>query len=122
MREHRLAGEGLGDLEVDLGELDKAGDDELAKGSQPVQIKAGVEDAEGLRLGTDVPIGSLVTVNLRRRVIQDRLQQVTTTITNSANTPTVSIQGLVGSPDAGLTREQKRFLAINKTLRKVVAR
>lgn len=106
----------------DLGELDKAGDDELAKGSQPVQIKASIEDAEGLRLGTDVPIGALVTINLRRRVIQDRLQQVTTTISNTANTPTVSVVGVVGSSDAGLTRDQKRFLAMNKTLRKVVAR
>lgn len=106
----------------DTGELDKAGDDALAKGAQPVQIKAQIEDAEGLRLGTDVPLGALVTVNLRRRVIHDRLQQVTTTITNVQGNATVSVQGVVGSAEAGLTRDQKRFLAVNKTLRKVVAR
>lgn len=107
---------------TDTGELDKAGDDALLEGAQPVQISAPVLDAPGLRLGIDVPIGALVQLDLRRRTIADRLQQITTVIGASDGGPTVQVSGLVGSPDAGLTRTQKEFLAMRKTLRKVVAR
>lgn len=101
-------------------ELDKAGDDALAAGAQPVAVEAPINDAPDLRLGTDVPLGSLVTLDLRRRVIVDRLQQITTAI-SASDGPTVQVSGLVGSPDAGLTRSQKEFLAMKRQLRKVAS-
>jgi hypothetical protein len=104
-------------------ELDKAGDDALASGAQPVSITAPILDAdEPLRLGVDVPPGALVALDLRRRFVQERLQQVTTTISSRSGSPTVEVAGLVGSTDVGLTRTQKEFLDMKKTLRKVAAR
>lgn len=107
---------------TDTGELDKAGDDALADGAQPVQIAATVLDAPGLRLGADVPLGALVTLDLDGQLVVDRLRQVTTTIAVSSGEATQTVTGLVGSPDAGLTRTQKELLQMRKSLRKVVAR
>lgn len=107
---------------TDTSELDKAGDDALTEGSQPVSISAPISDSPGLRLGVDVPLGALVTLDLDDERVVDRLQQLTTSITGASGEPTVSVTGVVGSPDAGLTRAQRDFLAMRKTLRKVVTR
>ncbi|WP_426566374.1 Gp37-like protein [Angustibacter sp. McL0619] len=105
----------------DTGELDKAGDDALATGAQPVQLNAPVIDLPDLRLGVDVQLGDLVTVDLRRWVVQDRLQQITTVISGDPGSPTVTVTGVIGSDEAGLTRTQKEFLAMKRQLRKVVS-
>ncbi len=101
-----------------LGELDKAGNDALAEAATPVEISATIPDVEGMHLGVDVPIGSLVGLDLDGSFITDRLRQVTTDIT-----PTGDVKsGVVGSPEAGLTRDQKQFLNLSKSIRKVQAR
>ncbi|MGN6245106.1 MAG: Gp37-like protein [Motilibacteraceae bacterium] len=107
---------------TDTAELDKAGDDALAEGSQPVSISAPILDSPGLRLGVDVPLGALVTLDLDDERVVDRLRQLTTRIAVDSGSPTVSVEGVVGTADAGLTRSQKEFLAMRKTLRKVVTR
>lgn len=101
----------------DTDELDRAGDDAIRDGSEPVVVKCSLPDAPGMRLITDVPIGSLVSLDLDGDHVVDRLRQVTTTITADGSTRT----GVVGSADAGLTREQKRFLKTRRALRKVQA-
>lgn len=102
----------------DTAELDKAGDDEIADGAEPVQIRATVPDVEGMRLVSNVPVGSLVGLDLDGDFIVDRLRQVTTEIAADGTT----ISGVVGSSDAGLTRDQTAFLKLRKALRKVQAR
>lgn len=104
-----------------IADLNKAGDDALASGAQPVQISAQVLDSPALPLAS-VPLGALVTLNLDGRVVVDRLRTVTTDYSATSGQPTFSISGVVGSPDAGLTRSQKDFLSMRKSLRKVVAR
>ena len=102
----------------DTGELDKAGDDALSDGSAPVEIRATLPDVPDLRLVTDVPLGSLVGLDLDGEFVTDRLRQVTTEIDAAGGSAT----GVVGSSDAGMTRDQKRFLDVRKSLRKVQAR
>lgn len=98
-------------------ELDKAGDDQLASDATPVDIRATLPDVAGMRLVTDIPLGSKVGLDLGDFYVSDRLRQVTTTISPSGDTAT----GVVGSSDAGLTRDQKQFLKLRKALRKVQA-
>jgi hypothetical protein len=102
----------------DLGELDKAGDDELADKANPVDISAEIPDVPGMRLGVDVPLGSIVGLDLDGDFVTDRLRQVTTSITAEGDV----VKGVVGSSDAGLTRDQKKFLSLRKAIRKVQAR
>lgn len=101
----------------DTGELDKAGDDQLASDATPVDIRATLPDVPTMRLITDVPIGSKVGLDLGDFYVSDRLRQVTTTIAPEG----VTASGVVGSSDAGLTRDQKQFLKLRKALRKVQA-
>lgn len=103
-----------------LAELDKAGDDALAQGSSPVQITAPILDSTtpGTRLATDVPVGALVGLNLGRRFLKARLRELTTT---AAGSSPISVTGLVGSSDAGLTVDQKELIAMRQSMRKVVA-
>jgi hypothetical protein len=107
---------------TDTGELDKAGDDAILEGSQPVSIEAEVRSTQGLRLGSDVPIGSLVALDLDGERLVDRLRTITTTIQATSGEPTVKTVGKVGSADGGLTRTQKEFIAMRKSMRKVVNR
>lgn len=102
----------------DTGELDRAGDSSLADGANPVSITAVLPDAPDMRLITDVPIGSVVSLDLDGDLVTDRLRQVTTTIAAGGDVRS----GVVGSPDAGLTRDQKKFLKLHKAIRKVQAR
>jgi hypothetical protein len=102
---------------TDTGELDKAGDDEITDGANPVSVKAEIPDVRGMRLITDVPIGSIVGLDLDGDFITDRVRQVTTEITAEGDLVT----GVVGSSDAGLTRDQAQFLKLRKALRKVQA-
>jgi hypothetical protein len=85
-----------------------------------VDITATLLDSPDLPLST-VPIGSLVGLDLDGEFIVDRLRQVTTTF-GASNGPTITVTGLVGSADAGLTRSQKDFLAVQKSLRKVISK
>lgn len=104
---------------TDNTELDKAGDDELAGAAQPVAITAAVLDEPGRRLGVDVPMGALLTLDLDDGLrIVDRLRQVTTTFAVNDGEKSVSVEGVVGSVDAGLTQDQKDFIAQRKLLRK----
>ncbi|WP_030526603.1 Gp37-like protein [Phycicoccus jejuensis] len=102
----------------DTAELDKAGDDELADKASPVDISVTVPDVPGRRLGRDVPLGALVGLDLDGDFVADRLRQVTTVVTKEGQ----DVSGVVGSPDAGLTRDQKQFLEQRKAIRKVQAR
>lgn len=102
----------------DTGELDQAGDAALDDAANPVTITATLPDADGMRLIQDVPIGSLVALDLDGDLVTDRLRQVTTSITPDGDVRT----GVVGSPDSGLTRDQKKFLSLHKAIRKVQAR
>jgi ReqiPepy6 Gp37-like protein len=107
---------------TDTAELDQAGADALTAGSEPVEISATVLDSPDLRIGVDVPLGARVTLDLAGELVVDRLRQVTTTITVQDGSPTVQTVPLVGSPDAGLTRDQREFIAMRRTLRKVATR
>jgi hypothetical protein len=102
-------------------ELDQAGDDALAAGAAPVEIKATVLDDPDLRIGVDVPMGAQVALDLDGDLIVERLRQVTTTIAVADGQPTVSVVPVIGSPDAALTQDQKAFLRMRRDLRKVVA-
>jgi hypothetical protein len=101
-------------------ELDKAGDEALADGSAPVAITATVLDSPQLRLGVDVPLGAMVTLDLDGDVVTDRLRVLTTTISGDAGRPTVQITGQVGT-EQGLSRTQKEILTMRKSIRKVQA-
>ena len=103
---------------ADQAEYDKAGDDEIAQGAEPVQIRATLPDVLGMRLVTEVPVGSKVGLDLDGTFVVDRLRQVTTEF----GVDGVVATGVVGSADAGLTRDQRQFLKIRKALRKVQAR
>jgi hypothetical protein len=103
-------------------ELDQAATDDLTAGAQPVSITATVLDSPDLRIGVDVPLGAYVTLNLDGELVVDRLRRVTTTIQAASGTPTVTVDPVVGSLNADLTRAQRQFLADRKALRKVVAR
>ncbi len=102
----------------DTTELDAAGDRAVADGATPVEIRATVPDTPGLILGQDVPLGSKVALDLDGDVVIDRLRQVTTSI----GVDGITRKGVVGSPTAGLTSDQKRFFALHKALRKVQAK
>lgn len=103
---------------TDTAELDAAGDKALLDGANPLEVGATIPDVDGLRLGTNVPIGSIVALDLDGDVVTDRLRQVATTIGPDGDTKA----GVVGSPTAGLTQDQKRFFALRRSLRKVQAR
>jgi Siphovirus ReqiPepy6 Gp37-like protein len=103
-----------------LTELDKAGDDALLSGAKPVTISAPVLDSPSLRLGTDVPVGSLVSLDLDGDVITERLRTITTVIGSGRGVPSTQVTGLVGSSDAGLTRTQKEFLIMRDATRRLV--
>jgi hypothetical protein len=105
----------------DTGELTQAGVDELAGGAAPVEITATVLDSPDLRIGVDVPLGALVSLDLAGELVVDRLRQITTEITVASGSPTVKITPLIGSLDAALTRDQKQFLAMKRALRKVAS-
>lgn len=107
---------------TDIGELDQAGAEALAGGADPVEISATILDSPDLRIGVDVPLGALVSLDLDGHRIVDRLRQVTTTITRQSGAATVQVVPIVGSPDAGLTRDQKEFIKMRNALRKVVSR
>lgn len=105
-----------------LQAMDDAGAEDLADATTPVQITAPVLDSPDLRLGVDVPLGALVSLDLAGSLVTDRLRQITTTISASSGEPTTSVTGTVGSPDAGITRAQRDFLKTKRQLRKVVTR
>lgn len=79
---------------TDTAELDAAGDKELLDGATPLSIRATVPDVDGLRLGSDVPIGSTVTLDLDGDLVTERLRQVTTTIGPDGDTHV----GVIGNP------------------------
>lgn len=96
--------------------LEKAGDDALAEGAQPVLVRGlVVADAPGLRLGVDVPLGARVGVDLAGLVLNDRVRVIRSVIDRGR----VSVTGVIGSADAGLTPSQRDYLALVRRLRKV---
>lgn len=102
---------------VDTAALTKSGQDAVAEGSKPVDVRAPLPDLPDMRLGVDIPLGSLVGLDLDGIQVTDRLRQITTTFGPAG----IRRAGVVGSPDAGLTADQKKFLKLHKALRKVQA-
>ncbi len=98
---------------VAVADLQAAGDDALADGASLVDIDAPIPDRPNRRLGTDVPLGSLVGLNLHGRYLTERVRQITTVIADGEK---VTRSGRVGTDGAGLSRDQKRWIATTKRL------
>jgi hypothetical protein len=95
---------------TDATEIATAVSEGLAEGVGSVEVSAPLGDSD-LVLGGDIPVGSKISVVLDGVVIVDRLQQVTTVVSNDSSAPTVSVSGVVGSPDAGLQTPTQKKLA-----------
>lgn len=54
-----------------------------------------------------IPVGAKVSVLLDGELVVDRIRQITTTVANKGGEATISVEPIFGSPDAGLTIEQK---------------
>jgi hypothetical protein len=55
----------------------------------------------------NIPVGAEVTVSLDGELVVDRIRQITTTVANQDGQATITVEPIFGSPDAGLTIEQK---------------
>lgn len=94
---------------TDAGEVADSVANAMAENAPTVDISAPII-AGDLTFGntaSDVPIGAKVGVELDGDLIIERVRQVTTTVQVADDAETVFVEPLVGSPDIGLTSDQK---------------
>ena len=75
----------------------------------PTNVSVPVGNVPGL--GSTIPLGSQVMVQLDDLPLVDRIRQVTTTLTNADGQPRVSVVGVIGDPTAGPQTPEQRLLA-----------
>ncbi len=98
----------------DTTELTNAGTDALTSGLKPVSINVTIPDLPGLRLGTDVPLGSVVGLNLAGIRVTERLRTVTTTWAVDG----VTRVGGIGSDSQGVTRTDEQIRQLQRDMRR----
>ncbi len=98
----------------DDDELTAAGTDALTSGLKPVNISVTIPDLPGLRLGTDVPLGSVVGLNLAGIRVAERLRTVTTTWAVDG----VTRVGGIGSDSQGVTRTDEQIRQLQRDMRR----
>lgn len=103
----------------DPAALETAGMAAVADGSSPVSVSADLPDVDGMRLGVDVPLGSLVRLDLGRGAhVIERVRAVTTTWTAKG----VTRSGRIGSEAGDVSRDQRDLMALRRSARKAAAR
>jgi hypothetical protein len=106
---------------TDASELAERLDEVVAETVPTVEVQAPIVSGD-LEFGTgtgQIPLGAKVAVTLDGETVVERIRQVTTTVQATEGSPTVTVEPLVGSPDSGLTVEQKTLRAALRRLRRL---
>lgn len=102
---------------TDTAEITQAGQDALVEGVAPTTVDAKILNSPGVRIGVDVPVGSVVRATLDGLVVTERVREVTTTVEGSGDGPTVTVEPLFGSADASKAAKSTKELV--KVLRRI---
>lgn len=96
---------------TDTGEAAAAVAAAMTDNAPTVEVSAPVA-AGDLTFGPgagNIPVGALVAVTLDGELVVDRITEITTTVTADGTDETVSVKATFGSPEAGLTIDQRRL-------------
>lgn len=101
----------------DSTEINQAMVDAMAEAAGLAKVSAPLGESDlnvggtGGATGVDVPLGAKVTAVLDGELIQERIRQITTTISAQPGQETVKVEPVIGTPNAGLATPTQRKLA-----------
>jgi hypothetical protein len=84
----------------------------MAENAPTVEIEAPITNIGNLKFGPAagaIPVGAKVTANIDGETIIERIREITTTVTFAGDQETVKVEPTFGSPDGGLTIEQRKL-------------
>jgi Siphovirus ReqiPepy6 Gp37-like protein len=104
---------------TDSGEISQRITTAMAENAPTVEVEAPIipGDFEFGPGSGNIPVGTKVSVSLDGEILTERIRQLTTTLLVKDNEATAVVEPLFGTPDAGLTIDQK---ALRRALRRLI--
>lgn len=96
---------------ADLVEITASMDEAMLSAAGNKEISAPIVNTPELRLGTDIPVGALVSAVIDGVILTERVRQTTTTITGASGSPTVDIAAIFGNPEGLVSPAQRKLAA-----------
>ena len=99
-------------------ELVTAGEEALAGVAATVRVNATLTDYDDVQLGSTVPVGSWVSIDLAGQV---SMRAQITQITITGNTDGIRRTAVIGPPEGDITLDEQQTAALTRTLRRLSA-
>ena len=107
---------------TDTGEIDDGLASALSEGAPGTQLSLPIGESD-LRFGSDIPLGSMVRAFLDGQLVDNRIREITTVVSGSADSATETVTAVMGVPDGGASGTDAALLKnMLKRVQKLEAR